>query len=531
MFEFKDKFNIYSPFPDPSPDHHHGHSDAQGEWVDRTESHTHYGYDYPEQVCSKAGIHFRTVLQNKLTKQNFKKIGGFYTHSEPSNIYNPLNAKDVDYKVFFKPDTEYKYIKLAQHLKVDDDPRGDKSRILKDNGFYFLLEGEAFDINWKSLGTRRLYIHEALVIRSEQMKFYYRLDRMMLEYHKTPEAGKMELEAHAGVIFNAIFEHKKMGLMFDFADTDSNKERIMIDNNNDLNKRPFRKRMGDIYIRNGAGFQRNLELPKEVYDGFIDKYEEENEIRLSPTYLFVEGETQINFPYYEAGHWGGFPGDNRGTLIPRNEKGDKYYDYPNFHYHNMIELMVVHEYIHALQHCLDPEFQGGRDIGDLRASVVDERSKAYGLNADGYIHYRRCIREIFAHHFCIFPNKHYDSHDDDPVFKYTQFRRGESATFGMVDEYLITFWILRTFHYYVFAERYLPKEKDAKLKADTEQAIREVKEIKACYEKKGYVFPPSTGSVEKDKAKFGALNSKFWADDYDESLFEENEEHPGSIED
>ncbi|WP_044397893.1 hypothetical protein [Lacinutrix sp. Hel_I_90] len=511
MFYFKDKFNIKQLLKNQTEDSPVLASSKNQSVITQTETHIHLGYEYPNANCTRAGIYLKSV--NKSLGQNLLKIGGFHEPFHLKSNYDPYKEDIKSFDAYFNFDTDYKYIECSEHLQLDSDSKKPISgRILKEKNFFILLKGEAFNKKGESIGEKKLYVHEVFVVKSKQLRLYYKLDEEMRYYHKTPENEKQSHEMHAQKIFDIIYKEKNLKLIFNLEQTDDNIERIYVDG--DFKKTPFQVPIGDVYVKKGAGFVRNTSISKEEYTQFQKQHKAMYNEELSPIFIFNQI-TKINYSYFEAGHLIGFPGNNNGTLIRLSDKTNKTHPYPHLHYLNELELVITHEYIHALQHCLDPVLQGGRDIGDLRTELAEKKAKEYGLKRHNYIHYRRSIRELFAHHFCIFPNRVYRNSNDDPVFKYTNFKRGIDATFGNVNEYLITFWIFRAYSYISFLNNHLDKEKDSNLKKEVVDAIKDVLEEKTCYEKKGYQFPEPTGNLQEDKTEFFNLNNLFWEDDFD----------------
>lgn len=224
-------------------------------------------------------------------------------------------------ELFLKSGIKYLYIKHHEHLKPTD-----KSLKLED--FWIKLRGTAYKSNGVSIGEKDLYLDEKYVDRSEQFKLYYELDGMMTDIN-------VDNKAQANKIFNLIAKEKKFNKIFEFKNIEKNIKRIFVDGL--LNKIVPKLEIG-------------LELDSDAQFSLSpNKFEKNDYDKVKETHKNLEvllKDPIIKFAYFLEVIAFGFPGSNIGT----NEFHQK--PYPNFYYLNKFEIMLAHEYIHAMQNCL-----------------------------------------------------------------------------------------------------------------------------------------------------------------------------------
>ncbi len=417
-------------------------------------------------VCMETGLYFKTVPN----KQKIK-------------VYSS-GAIDTGFEVydtFLKPDQELEYIELGDYLYADHNFSG---RRWKGSGFTFKVKAEVYDGSGKSKGMKTIWVDEQDVVKTDQYRFYRELDQQATDWMDTPSgAPQLTNEEKAMVILQNIVDDKNLNLIFDPAQMAGNYKRIFIGSG--TTKVPAETSIGSIYGTGGAGISVNIEDDGSQIQSLKAQHADPVDSSKSAEYFFKR--IDIHFPYYEALRIG-FPGDNQGT----HEIND-FSPYPNFIYLNRLELMLAHELIHAHQNLIDPSRQGNRDYGVVEVEDYD----------------RRCFREVMAYHFCIFPNKRYAQAIDDPVFKYTDFERGVSATFGNIKEHDVVFWIWKIHQYIV----HLRAQAHVTIPNDIEELITDVEELMACYERQGYQFFREDGSYSGDQNDFKMWNHHKWNSD------------------
>lgn len=461
----------------------------------------HYAFEDEQTHCAhvNVGIYLKTkkIDEVDLNKQRNNHIVGF--PYPPNN--NRIVQEPSTFEFFFKPESKCTYIEHWEHLKEDGS--------LKQNGFWIKLKGAAYNSNQKYLGLKELYIHEDCVERSPQFNLYYDLDKKMTEFNKNENNWDEEHHTQAKLIYNKIALEKAFNKIFDFDKLVENKQRLFFERKiveaGDPPKTKIQKinpKIGlGLDVKNGATFSVSVNLTKEDYDKIEETYGLNH---ISKVFIF---NPKINMPYYSEVINKIIPG-TKGQVTSEFNK-----PYPNFYDFNRLEIMMAHEYIHAMQNCLDPISQTVRNIGALNEDK----------NKEGEKELRKNQRELYAHHFNIFPNRKYVNPNEDPVFKYTNFKRGESAIFGGVKESQSAHWVWMAYKYISYLNKRMNKISGSD-KNDIEKCIEEILIVKECYENKGYEFPDHTGDYDKDKTVFREVNKELWGTDSPDFQNNENQQ-------
>ncbi|MGB3183511.1 MAG: hypothetical protein WBB45_19130 [Cyclobacteriaceae bacterium] len=385
-----------------------------------------------------------------------------------------------------------------------------------------MLKGEFVDKDGKPKKVDQLYVHERFII-SEQMALYFLIDENV---RTALRAGKLYTKEHAREIFNIIKNHKGLVKIYNPEDTRKNKERLCLSTEG---KNPNAIAYLDRYdIKETA--ELNITYPDELMNGGrlgmqqdyfmtydenfkIDEFRDITvDINGTPTKKYKDTKlvfpvSVLSFDYLGLINYG-IPGHD--VNLPLFTDINPKQLYPHLEYLNELELILAHEYLHAMQSMLDPALQGHRDIGQ-----IDETAKGYtkekhkipttaGKTIDHHI--RRSFRELFAHHFSIFPNKQYDDPAEDPVFKFTDFVRGKTAVFGGLSEPKVVFWVFRALDYANYLSGKLGSYYNKELVAAAESASKDIYNAKRCYETKGYKFPneEAAGKAVEDVLKIFA---------------------------
>ncbi|MEL6537944.1 MAG: hypothetical protein AAFQ98_21170 [Bacteroidota bacterium] len=408
---------------------------------------------YPSSSCIETGhsvylqsddgspirIYPRALVPNDLLPSQDKHIQG----------YHLPNGQKV------------RFVGLSNHIHDDK---------FKSSEYSVEVFGQAYDPQGrpKPSGPERYFVYYDQVVFDTQMLFWKRLsDKMVLKVGE-----ELDIPVYEEIIQDFV-DQCQLNLVFDPAEMDDNEKLIYVGNDEqDKVQKPAVLSVKEEWTQaNGAAafHVSSVSDPNKVSD-----YKNANPQLPNTQGVGFIKELGVIYPHLTA-TYAIFPGvdspETRQTPhIKEDNPNPEVPPFPDYRSFGYLEIMIMHEFIHAHQNCLDPAKQGGREISNFLETGASDYEK-------------RCKRELLAYHFTIFHNKRYPNPSDDPVFRYTRFVRGVSYRFMPLEKGQYIGNVHKALQYIDFLTQ---RDSDGNLihNLDTDywNAINDIQALRQCFE-------------------------------------------------